>query len=76
MTDRITAATADAVFQTETPLAWCVRADDGGEDIWLPKSRARVDPTGGGTLLPDQLVRGAACTVSAPEALLIEKGLV
>lgn len=60
--------TTEAIYQTETDAAICIRADEDDEDIWLLKSQATIDPT--------RPARGDIVTVTAAEWLLIEKGLM
>ncbi|MBC7156687.1 MAG: hypothetical protein H5U20_04125, partial [Rhodobacteraceae bacterium] len=64
----------EVIWQTETVLAHCVRATEGGRDIWIPKAQCEVEPIDGGMF--HALTRGCLATLTAPEALLIEKGLV
>ncbi|SFI35962.1 hypothetical protein [Albimonas pacifica] len=59
----------EVLFQIRTLRAVCVRADEDADDVWLPLSSITLDP-------PEPLMRGQRITVRAPEALLIEKGLV
>lgn len=60
----------DVVFQTSTPMAICVRGDDEGRDVWLPRSLIRTRPK------VNDMLRGDLVTVSAPEWLLEREGLV
>jgi len=55
------------VFQTETERAVCVRSEETGDDVWLPKSQCEID---------GEPVRGSVVTLTAGERLLNEKGLL
>lgn len=57
----------EVVFQTETERAICVRSEENGEDVWLPKSQCEID---------GEPVRGSVVTLTAGERLLTEKGLI
>jgi len=57
----------EVIFQTVTERSVCVRADeDSDEDIWLPLAICEID---------GRRVRGGVVTISAPESVMIEKGL-
>lgn len=60
-------ADIEVIFQTETERAVCIRDEDGGADVWIPKSLCEVEG--------DRL-RGRTVTLTASERLLTEKGLV
>lgn len=61
-----------AIYQTETPNAVCVREVEDGPDVWLPKSEIEVEPD-----IPSlPLERGAVVTVTGPEWLLEDRGLI
>lgn len=65
----------DAIYLTRTDRAICVREVEDGPDIWLPRSEATIAETGAlfdGT----PPLRGTIVSVTAPEWLLIEKGLL
>lgn len=62
---------ADVIFQTMTERAVCVRSDEEGEDIWLPRSQVEIEDMEGG-----ELRRGRPAILSGPEWLLIDKGLL
>lgn len=57
----------EVVFQHQTRLAVCVRADEDGPDIWIPKTLCEIDPA--------DPARGVAITLTASEQVLAEKGL-
>ena len=57
----------EVIYQAATERAVCVRADEDGEDVWLPLSQCEVS---GATR------RGGVVTLTASERLLTEKGLV
>lgn len=62
----------EVIYQTETPIAVCVRAEEDSPDIWLPASQVEVEPT-----VPSlPLERGSIVTVTAPEWLLEDRGLI
>lgn len=63
----------EVIYQAQTEKAFCVRKHERDkDDIWIPKAQAEIEPAEPGT----ELYRGAAAVLSAPEPLLIEKGLV
>lgn len=63
----------EVIYQTQTDKAICVRKHERDKaDVWIPKSQAEIEPAEPGT----ELYRGAVAVLSAPENLLIEKGLV
>lgn len=65
------------IYQTATALAVCVREVEDSEDIWIPRAQCEIAPVPGSTLLPGApLRRGSPATLTAPERVLIEKGLV
>lgn len=55
------------IYQHATERAVCVRETEDGQDVWLPLSEVEVE---GDTR------RGKAVTLTAPEWLLTEKGLL
>lgn len=57
----------EAIFQHATERAVCVRAVEGGEDIWIPLAACEVD---------GDRRRGGVVTLTASEHLLFEKGLI
>lgn len=61
----------DVLFQHQTERAVCIRNDADGDDIWIPKSQCEIEAQDGG-----ELRRGCIATLTAPENMLIEKGLV
>lgn len=55
-------------FQHQTDAAICVREFEGGDDIWIPKSRCEIhqsDPS-----------RGHYVLITTDEATAQEKGLI
>ena len=56
------------IYQTSTPRAICVRETEGGSDVWLPHSEVEIEP-----LSPR---RRDVVTLTGPEWLLIDKGLI
>lgn len=56
----------EVTYQTETEKAVCIRGDDGA-DVWIPKASCEID---------GERRRGGVVTMTAPERVLIEKGLV
>lgn len=62
----------EVIFQTQTEKAVCVRSDEASkEDIWIPKSLCQVDGH-----LREPPWRGDQVTLTAPQKVLEEKGLV
>lgn len=57
----------DVIFQHATDRAVCVRADEDGEDQWIPLALCEVE---------GNRVRGGAITLTAPQRILEERGLV
>ena len=57
----------DVIFQHATDRAVCVRAEEGGDDIWIPLSVCEVE---------GDRRRGGVVTLTASERLLTERGLV
>lgn len=55
-------------FQHQTEAAVCVRAEEAGQDIWIPKSRCEIHQT--------DPRRGHYILLTTDEATAIEKGLV
>lgn len=62
-------ADIEVIYQRQTDRGICVRADEGSEDVWLPLAQVEVDA-------PHGRVRGRVITITAPQALMEEKGLV
>ncbi len=62
--------TIEAIFIRETERAVCLRETEGSEDVWLPKSQCRFAPR------VDTLDRGDVVSVTGPEWLLTERGLL
>lgn len=57
----------EVIYQTRTERAVCVREIEDGEDVWLPLSQVEVD---------GPFRRGGTVTLTGPERLLTEKGLL
>jgi len=57
----------DVIFQHATDRAVCVRAEEGGGDVWIPLSVCEVE---------GDRRRGGVVTLTASERLLTERGLV
>lgn len=54
-------------FQHQTDGAVCVRSEEDGPDVWVPKSRCEI--------YPQTPVRGQFVTLTSDEGTLTEKGL-
>ena len=61
----------DVIFQHRTPAAVCVRETEKSEDVWIPLSLVEIEPKTG-----DTLRRGCVATLTAPQNILKEKGLI
>jgi hypothetical protein len=59
------------VFVHQTEKAVLVAADEEAAPVWIPKSRCEMERPGGQDPLPHSVV-----TLTAPEATLVEKGLL
>jgi len=57
----------EVIFQHATDRAVCVRAEERGEDVWIPLSVCEVE---------GDRRRGGVVTLTASERLLTERGLV
>lgn len=55
-------------YQTETEKAVCVRSEEDGQDIWIPKSRCEI--------LQSNPARGHYVLLTTDEAMATEKGLI
>ena len=55
-------------FQHQTDDAVCVRAEEDGPDIWIPKSRCEI--------LQTEPMRGHYVLLTTDEATATEKGLI
>ncbi len=55
------------IYQTETAAAVCIRETEDGADVWIPWSQCEVG---------SPRYRGQVVTLTAPEAVLTEKGLL
>ena len=73
---RKTLLTVAAIYQTRTDRAVCVREVEDGPDIWLPRSETTIEDGLGTLFAGTPPARGEPVTVTAPEWLLIEKGLL
>lgn len=58
------------IFQHQTELAVCIRETEDRPDVWFPKSEVEIEAADG------DLRRGCVARLTAPERLLIEKGLI
>lgn len=78
MSGRAPFVTVSAVYQTETAAAVCVREteDEGAPDIWLPLSQVTVTPLTRALFSGATPARGDLVEITAPEWLLLEKGLI
>ncbi|KEP68794.1 hypothetical protein DL1_08590 [Thioclava dalianensis] len=61
----------NVIFQTQTERAVCVRTEEDGRDIWIPKSQCEIEPVEG-----DELSRGCLAMIIAPETVLFEKEMI
>ncbi|MFG6599349.1 MULTISPECIES: hypothetical protein [unclassified Sulfitobacter] len=57
----------EVIFQHATERAVCVRADEDSDDTWIPLSQCEID---------GDRVRGGIITLTAPQSILEERGLV
>lgn len=64
----------DVIFQHRTERAVCIRAVEDGPDIWIPLSQCEIAPKDADLL--GGLARGRVATLTAPERVLNEKGLL
>ena len=55
-------------YQHRTERAVCVRPYEGAADVWLPLSDVEIDPA--------EARRGDTVTLTCPERLLLDKGLI
>lgn len=58
------------IFQHRTDRAVCIRETEDGKDVWIPLSQCEIEGRDG------DLSRGCVATLTAPERVLIEKGLL
>lgn len=58
----------ELVWMHETEKGVLVAADETTEPVWLPKSQVEIDAPG--------RVRGSTCTITLPEWLAADKGLI
>lgn len=58
----------EVIYQTTTAKAVCIRETEDAPDVWLPLSEVEVEP--------DEPRRGQAVTLTGPDWLLQEKGLI
>lgn len=61
----------NVIFQTQTERAVCIRTEEDGRDIWIPKSQCQIEPCEG-----DELRRGELAMLTAPETILFEKEMI
>ncbi|MCV2870666.1 hypothetical protein OEW28_18795 [Defluviimonas sp. WL0002] len=64
----------EVIYQHRTERAVCVRETEDGPDIWIPLSLCEIEPKGGD--LFGGLSRGRPAILTAPERVLVERGLV
>jgi hypothetical protein len=62
------------IYQHHTDRAVCIRETEGGPDIWIPLATCEVEPDLADTFRRPQ--RGDIVTLTAPERVLNEKGLI
>lgn len=58
------------IFQHRTDRAVCIRETEDGKDVWIPLSQCEIEGRDG------DLSRGCVATLTAPERVLTEKGLL
>ncbi len=63
----------DVIYQTETESAVCVNAYEGSPDVWIMKRDCEFAHRDGADT---PVRRRSIVTLTAPERVLIEKGLV
>lgn len=68
--------TVAAIYQTRTLRAVCVRQVEDGPDVWLPLSEITLEDGIGTLFAGTPPSRGELVSVTAPEWLLLEKGLL
>lgn len=68
---RSTLADIEVIFVHATERGLCVRPEEDGDEVWLPLAQCEIAPLHEGAL-----IRGAVAVLTAPQALLEEKGLV
>lgn len=56
----------ELLYMHETEKGVLVAADETTEPVWLPKSQVEIDAP----------VRGSTCTITLPEWLAADKGLI
>jgi hypothetical protein len=61
----------EVIFIHATERAVCIRAQEGGREVWIPKSQCEIATDAGG-----EPRRGRIATLTAPEGVLLEKGLI
>ncbi|WP_347311403.1 hypothetical protein [Defluviimonas sp. SAOS-178_SWC] len=64
----------EVIFQHRTERAVCIRETEGSKDIWIPLSQCEIAPKEKDLL--GGLSRGRIAVLTAPERVLIEKGLI
>lgn len=58
----------NVIFVSSTEKAYCIKETEDGDKIWLPKSQCEIDG--------DEVMFKNIITLTAPEWLLKEKGLI
>lgn len=61
--------TVDVVYLGKTPRAWMISTEEEGPEIFVPKSTTQLSPD-------EDLTYGQVVSLTAPEWILIEKGLI
>ena len=64
----------EVIYQHATERAVCVREHETSPDIWIPLSLCEISPREQD--LACGLSRGRVATLTAPERVLAEKGLI
>ena len=62
------------IYQHRTDRAVCVRETEDGPDIWIPLSQCEIAPREADLL--GGLARGRVAILTAPERVLMERGLI
>lgn len=57
----------EVIFQHATDRAVCVRFDEDSDDTWIPLSQCEID---------GERLRGGIVSLTAPQSILEERGLV
>jgi len=61
----------DVIYVHATDRAVLVRSDEDAPEVWIPLAQVEIEAPDGG-----HLRRGRPARLTAPESLLVEKGLV